>query len=56
MACVIFRRRSGGEAYSRVRAHARPLKSAHYAAQRVDEPVELDGLSYSAEVLSTVEG
>jgi hypothetical protein len=31
-------------------------KSARRAAQRVDEPVELDGVSYSAEVLSTVEG
>jgi hypothetical protein len=37
-------------------AGAPAAKSAQRAAQRVDEPVELDGVSYSAEVLSTVEG
>jgi len=37
-------------------ARAPAAKSAHRAAQRVDEPVELEGVSYSAEVLSTVEG
>ena len=37
-------------------AGAPAAESAHRAAQRVDEPVELDGVSYSAEVLSAAEG
>jgi hypothetical protein len=55
MTRAILRLQEGGECSIR-QAQARLQRSARRAAQRVDEPVELDGVSYSADVLSAVEG